>query len=243
MDVLEKEQIDRQAVASHWYYEAKYQLLKKHLATLNLDQSTFSSADVGAGLGIFLHKMELDHLASCERSIGVDPACPSLQKAFSSEIFIHPAFPEGSQFDLMIMMDVLEHVEDDLRVLTDSLSYVRDAGYVFITVPAIPFLWSAHDRFLGHYRRYTLGSLEGLIQKAGNLKILRSHYYFAGILPAVVPYRLMRSLVQTPIASDMGVLPKGLNRWLAHFCRLELKVAQSNRIGGLTAVALCQLIP
>lgn len=243
MDVLEKEQIDGNAIASHWYYEAKYQLIKKHIAQLDLEPSTFSCVDVGAGLGIFLHKMELNNLASCQRSIGVDPACTSIQKAFSSEIQIHPHFPEGSLFDLMIMMDVLEHVEDDFQVLTHSLSHLRDYGYLLITVPAIPLLWSAHDRFLGHYRRYTLDSLEKLIQKSGNLKLLRSHYYFAGILPVVVPYRLMRTLVQTPTTSDMGTLPKFLNRWLDYFCRLELKVTHSNRTCGLTAVAVCQLIP
>ena len=241
MDVVEKSQLDASSAASHWYYEAKFRLLQKHLLSLPLVPSDFTCADVGSGLGIFLHKLETAGLASQSRSIGVDPAYSTPHKAYQSGITIYPAFPPDSLYDVLMLMDVLEHVGDDAALLEHAAAHTTRPGYVFITVPALPALWSSHDIFLGHYRRYTLQSLERLIRKNNRLEILKLHYFFAGILPAAIPVRLMKAGRTTPVNSDMAPVPEPWNRWLAEYCKLELAVATHNRIAGLTAVALCKI--
>jgi hypothetical protein len=112
---------------------------------------------------------------------------------------------------------------------------------VLITVPALPVLWSAHDRFLGHFRRYTLASLERLILATGQLEMIELHYYFACILPAAVPVRLLRARAESPMNSDMSAVPAALNSLLTRYCKMELGVAKLNQRAGLTAVALCKL--
>ncbi|HEX8372074.1 MAG TPA: methyltransferase domain-containing protein [Chthoniobacterales bacterium] len=241
MDVVEREQLDSAVISNHWYYEAKFALLEKHVRSLPLALDSFTSADVGSGLGLFLHKMEKVGLASPGRSIGVDPAYDSPQKAFQSEIIIHPGFPELEVFDLLMLMDVLEHVEDDLALLKNTLRRASHNGFVLITVPALPVLWSAHDRFLGHFRRYTLASLERLILATGQLEMIELHYYFACILPAAVPVRLLRARAESPMNSDMSAVPAALNSLLTRYCKMELGVAKLNQRAGLTAVALCKL--
>lgn len=86
--------------------------------------------------------------------------------------------------------DVVEHIEDDDRFLTNMFSYLTHNGLVFITVPAYAFLWSAEDKVAGHFRRYTLPEITKTLQTAG-FRIEYATYIFS-ILP--VPIFLTRSL-------------------------------------------------
>ncbi len=74
---------------------------------------------------------------------------------------------ENQSFDLIAMLDVLEHIEDDigsLRALGDRLGI---DGSILITVPALPWLWSEHDEVHHHKRRYTKASLKKVLRRAG----------------------------------------------------------------------------
>ena len=240
MDIVEREQLNLKIVANHWYYESKYQLLKMHLHALPLQMDSFRTVDVGTGLGLFLHKLELDKLASPTRSAGIDPGYSTAGNVFESNIPIFPDFPAGVKFDLALLMDVLEHVEDDKALLSDVISHMDNRGYMFITVPALPMLWSGHDRFLGHFRRYTLTSLRNLILSTGELEIISLHYHFASILPVVIPIRLLNSFTNNPESSDMRPIPTILNSILKKICMLELRCCQKNLVAGLSVVALCK---
>jgi SAM-dependent methyltransferase len=241
MDIVERTQLEHAGVAEHWYYDSKYKLLRSYIQKLPLGKNTLETADVGSGLGIFLHKMEVDGLASSDRSMGIDPAYQMVTKAIHSSIPIHPNFPDESRFDLILMMDVLEHVENDLELITSVIKHMKKQSYLAITVPALPMLWSAHDRFLGHYRRYTLGSLQRLINACGCFEILSCHYYFASILPVAIPVRWCQSKKKNVRSSDMARIPPLLNSLLKRVCSFELQLSKYNTFAGLTAFALCKL--
>ena len=240
MDVVEQEQLNADVAASHWYYDSKYALIKKHIDALGVNKTSLTTADVGTGIGLFLHKMEVDGYASPERSIGIDPAHQDPTTAFHSQIPIQANFPKDRNYDLLLMMDVLEHVEDDNAMLQDVIPHVKKDGLVFITVPALPMLWSSHDRFLGHYRRYTLKSLRKLVEDSGRLELVSLHYYFAVTLPLALPMRLMHRKRTDFSSSDMRPVSKIWNSVFKWICRCELPFAILNRFAGLTAVALCR---
>ncbi len=89
--------------------------------------------------------------------------------------------PQG-KFDLILMLDVLEHMETDSKFLDQLVSGNLDAdGFIVISVPAWPALFSAHDRALGHFRRYTPGGARALITGQG-LRILRSGGLFHSLI-------------------------------------------------------------
>lgn len=240
MDLIEKTQLDEQIISEHWYYESKYQLVKQHLQSLPLELNSFRIADVGTGLGFFLHKLELDGFASPLRSIGVDIGYSNPANVINSNIVIYPHFPYTNKYNTILLMDVLEHVKNDAAFLEDVISHLSRHGYILITVPAFPLLWSGHDRYLGHYRRYTISTLKNLIAGTGTMEILSLHYYFASVLPLALPIRLMRSFVKQPDASDMQALPSTINWFLKKICYLELKVSNKNVFAGLSVVALCK---
>ena len=88
------------------------------------------------------------------------------------------------------MFDVLEHIEDDVGTLAWLARVIRPSGRLYLTVPALPWLWSVEDEHLGHHRRYTQAKLVRLVTEAG-FEVDLASYLFA---PLVGPVLLLRSL-------------------------------------------------
>ncbi len=90
---------------------------------------------------------------------------------------------EDKKFDFILIMDVLEHNEDDLGFLAGLKDYLKEDGVIFITVPAYQFLFSNHDVVLHHFRRYNHKQLASLVRDA-QLKAVDWHYFYASLVPA-----------------------------------------------------------
>jgi len=67
------------------------------------------------------------------------------------------------KFDTVVFIHVLEHIEEDSRALTTIHDCLEPNGFVLIEVPALPWLFSAHDKTLGHYRRYNKRMLKSIV--------------------------------------------------------------------------------
>jgi SAM-dependent methyltransferase len=90
----------------------------------------------------------------------------------------------AARFPLVLLLDVLEHVEDDRAFLAEiAAENLAAGGHVLVSVPAWPRLYSEHDRRLGHHRRYTPASARALLASAG-LRIARSGGLFHSLLLA-----------------------------------------------------------
>jgi SAM-dependent methyltransferase len=87
--------------------------------------------------------------------------------------------PEN-KLDCLIMMDVLEHVQDDNQFFGSAVNKLKDGGTILITVPAWPFLFSVHDVNMHHYRRYNRKQLIDLL-KHERIKIERCHYFYTSL--------------------------------------------------------------
>jgi len=97
------------------------------------------------------------------------------------------------KFDIITMLDVLEHEEDDLALLRRVADRLADDGVMLLTVPAFQSLFSRHDIFLRHYRRYSLGRLTAVARAAGLAPEIRGYLFTSLLLPrlaAVVTQRL-----------------------------------------------------
>ncbi len=86
------------------------------------------------------------------------------------------ALLKTDSIDCLIMMDVLEHIENENAFLQQVLETLTPGGKIIITVPAFQFVFSSHDLFLKHYRRYNRKNLVGLLRKNGI--IIEQAYYF-----------------------------------------------------------------
>jgi len=101
-----------------------------------------------------------------------------------------------------ILMDVLEHVHDDDAFLREILKKLSVDALVVITVPAFQLLFSNHDAFLKHYRRYNRKQLLSLLY-SNNLTVEKTHYFFTSLFFA----RLLSLPLakRKPVASQSGI--------------------------------------
>lgn len=89
----------------------------------------------------------------------------------------------SNTYDAMVLLNVLEHIEDDAAAAMHIARMLRPGGVAVIEVPAGPELFDDYDRALRHFRRYTLHGLCKLIEGAG-LRVERRNYLGALIYPA-----------------------------------------------------------
>ena len=129
--------------------------------------------------------------------------------------------PFECDFDLICLLDVLEHVDDDLLALRSINNKLRPGGKVLVTVPAYQFLWSGIDVAAHHKRRYMLGQLMRVMQEA-EFKLLYSTYFSMFLFPIIggIKY-LNKILAKKPGPSDVGILPSFINTSLIYIFSSE----------------------
>jgi SAM-dependent methyltransferase len=182
MDVKE-DSILGEDLGRHWYYVSKGRAMLDVLGDVRADEVL----DVGAGSGVFSRLLLDEH--RCVRATCVDPAYSdaALADTHDPRMVRRRELAEPTQ-PLVLMMDVLEHVDDDVALLMHYTRHLPPHGRVLVSVPAFQALWSGHDDFLEHRRRYTRSSLERVVRAAG-LDVLRTRYFYGLLLPLAAATR------------------------------------------------------
>lgn len=101
------------------------------------------------------------------------------------------AIPYVEHFDIIGLFDVLEHIEDDARVLAQAHRALRHGGGLMITVPQHGFLWSQYDEHAHHVRRYGARELRARLLQAG-FRIVMMTSFVSLLLPLMMASRFMR---------------------------------------------------
>ena len=146
------------------------------------------------------------------------------------------------KFDVIICLDVLEHIADDLTALKTIHHLLKTDGRLILTVPVYPWLFSYWDKILGHYRRYTPSRLERVLKRA-KLKPIKITFVYTFLLPLIVPFRLIRQIVFTRIKpqSDFINLPMWLHKLLFKLASVEHKFLRSYNLPfGLSLFCIVQ---
>ena len=236
---LKEEDILGQAIYDHWYYIAKGRALRQFLGSIKVPQVL----DVGAGSGIFSRQL-LD-AGICDSAICVDPNYDKehIEEHNGKTIEFTRSIDNTTQH-LSLMMDVLEHVPDDTALVKEYSDTMEKGAYVLITVPAFSFLWSGHDVFLEHYRRYTPKMLHRAVQDAG-LEVVQTRLFFASLFPLVALIRLVKNVLRKKGAieprSELAIYPKWLNKLLIAIHGIErVSLFRINKLAGLSIFCLCR---
>lgn len=222
------------SIGRHWYYRAKASAM---LAMLSPAASR-TLLDVGAGSGFFSRHLLAHDAAEEAWCIDTSYAEEADEHAQGKPIHFRRTI-DRLDADLVLLMDVLEHVEDDAGLLLEYVAKVPAGCRFLVTVPAFQFLWSGHDVFLGHRRRYTLKQLEATVEKAG-LTCLRGNYFFALTFPLAASLRLWQRAAARDATPRSQLAPHSppVNALLELLCRVELPFMKANRLAGLSAFCL-----
>jgi 2-polyprenyl-3-methyl-5-hydroxy-6-metoxy-1,4-benzoquinol methylase len=230
---LKEEDILGADIAQHWYYRSKAAALRRAVARLNPQRLL----DVGAGSGFFSRHLLSEGGAQSALCVDIGYDRDRDDRVGSKPV-LYRRDCGATDCDLVLMMDVLEHVDDDRGLVRHYAAKVPSGAHFLVTVPAFRFLWSGHDVFLEHKRRYRLGEIEAAMRDAG-LVIVKGAYYFGLVFPLAAAVRLATRSDAQPRSSlkKHGALTNGL---LTAICAAELPLFPLNRLAGLSAFVLAR---
>ena len=144
------------------------------------------------------------------------------------------------KFDFIIMMDVLEHIENDKGYLKDILEYLSSNGTIFITVPAFMSLYSLHDEELKHFRRYNHDQLSKIIEYAGLNEINWSYFYFSLIIGRLLTKNQTKNLGGWAKPND-SIITKSITKLLNIDFRILRTLSNLGiHIPGLSLMSICK---
>jgi len=229
MDVKE-EVILGSNIGSHWYYISKAKALVKLLGEFESSKVL----DVGAGSGYFSKYILANTHVSEACCVDVEYGRDEVKDEHGKKISFTSSV-QKTDSKLVLMMDVLEHVDDE-GLLIEYIKKVDSGTKFVISVPAFTFLWSDHDDYLEHKRRYTLKQLENVVVRSG-LNVLHSSYYFAGVFPIAAFMRLAGKLGKKRRVKPKSHLKQHsviVNYLLKTVSILECVFVPYNKLFGLT---------
>lgn len=222
----------------HWYYISKARAIKSLIG----QEPVGSLLDVGAGSGVFSRILVEDGIA--QEAVCVDPNYDDeWLEAHRSDCLVFKRSVNIVDAPLVLMIDVIEHVDDDIGLIAEYSSRAKEGARFLISVPAFNFLWSSHDDFLEHRRRYTLDMLTAAVEAAG-LEVVSTRYFFGMLFPAVAALRLADRALNGDRAATKSALksvPNWLNNTLVAIHDVErAALFPMNKLAGVTAFCLAR---
>jgi 2-polyprenyl-3-methyl-5-hydroxy-6-metoxy-1,4-benzoquinol methylase len=206
----------------HWWFVAKKEIVLDVIRKYAPKKKELKILDVGCGSGLMLNSLE-----KIGKVFGMDMHDDAL--AFSREIFsgqiekgFLPAnipYPKDT-FDLVMLLDVIEHVEEDVDSLKSIREHMSVGGKAVITVPATMLLWSDHDVVNEHKRRYSYRELKSKLLSVG-FHIEKISYYNTLLFPIVLAIRMVHYVTRRKGKSDMDLPNPVLNFLLKNIFAFE----------------------
>lgn len=181
----------------HWWFVARRKILTQFLTNLKLENDA-KILEVGAGTG---GNIDMLKQFGCVTALeGSSVALEHLKHKKDIKIIASYLTSElqsnTEKYDLIVLFDVLEHIENDDQALDILEKKLKPNGKLLITVPALKSLWSDHDVTHHHHRRYTLNELKKLISNK-NLKINRGTYFNTFLFPLIFIARFSLSFFKS----------------------------------------------
>lgn len=206
----------------YWWHVGRRFVLKSFLKRF-LKTTENQILEVGCGTG-----GNLEVLGEWGEVVGLDISPEALafcQKKGFNNLVLGSAEKinfADNYFNLVVALDVLEHLVDDFKAIKESERVLKQGGYLLVTVPAYRFLWSEHDRALSHQRRYLAGELQEKLKQA-DFRIIKISYLVSFVFPAVLVYRLFRKAIFPQAKRNLAYvfLPEFFNRFFILLLRFE----------------------
>lgn len=201
----------------HWWFVGRRQIIDSFIRQLHLPKNA-EILEVGCGTGgnlvmLSAHgrvdAMEINEIA-CELA-------NQRQVTKVKNGSLPDDIPFKGKYDLIVILDVLEHLDNDLAALKALYAKLKPGAWLLITVPAYQFLWSQHDEINHHKRRYVLKNLQQVVHKA-DYELHYKSYFNTLLFPLIALLRFLSKFLPINTDSqrqgDLRIPSQSINRFL-----------------------------
>ncbi len=210
----------REHQEAHWWFRARREILTRALRGLSLAPDS-EILEIGCGTG-----GNLAMLAEFGNVCGVEmheEACAYARSSSGKDIrvgFLPDNVPFDGKFDLICLLDVVEHIEHDQQALSSLKSMLKPGGRIVITVPAYQWMYGKHDVLLHHFRRYSRDGLRSVV-RGSDIEIGKLSYFNTLMFPVTVLAFILDKLTPVDKFTGYDVPARWLNATFYNIFRLE----------------------
>jgi len=228
--------------SSHWWFVARRKIIQRAINNLDLPRN-IRILDAGCGNGDNLSLLStFGDLVAFEKN---EYALKTAKSKKIGEIYkaeLPDKLPNTikTNFDLIVLLDVLEHIDDDSKSLTTVRKLMNNKGIILITVPAFQWLWSEHDVIHHHKRRYSKSELREKLDSSG-FRIKYISYFNTLLFPFALVERIGQKIF-SPSNPEILELPNNKINFLLEKI-FSLEAIFMNKISlpfGLSLVAIAE---
>ena len=187
----------------HWWFAGRRDAVYDLIQRIQLP-ATAAILEIGCSGGPLMQRLRA---AGYTDLTGIDVSAPAIELAQARGV-PNVSVMDGAalefadtRFDLVIASDVLEHIENEAKALSEWTRVLKPGGQMLVFVPAHSYLWSEHDVVNHHFRRYSRAGLVAALIRAG-LRPSRSSFWNAAMYFPTAALRLGRRLVSGPVSSE-----------------------------------------
>ncbi len=240
MDRHEYEKMYRTEKTYFWFV-AKQRLIERLAAKYTANDDKIILLDIGCGTGA-----NLESLGRFRDAWGLDHSEPALEcctrrgltrlvRGSAGKLPL-----EDDTFELACLLDIIEHLPDDMAALAEAYRVLTPGGCLLVTVPAYPLLWGSHDRAMGHIRRYRKTDLAHMLRGSG-FELVRLTHFMGLLFPLLLPVRLLQKRLGSDTRTISYDLPDPLNRLLMRITDIERRLLDRLDMPfGTSLVAVCR---
>ncbi|HWI85812.1 MAG TPA: class I SAM-dependent methyltransferase [Sphingomonas sp.] len=214
---MERHVYDRMAEIDrdHWWFVGRRRILSALIQRFRPKPEPLRILEVGCGTGSNIAMLQQFGMVDAvepddhARAFAANRTGLAIKGGYLPDVQL-----EDGYYDLIVLLDVLEHIPDDLGALVALKPKLAPGGRLLLAVPAMPSLWSGHDVAHHHQRRYTVRTLEHVVRAAGFRKLHRGAFNTL-LLPAIVGVRLLNRLLGRTGGDEDRIPSPPVNRLLA----------------------------
>jgi SAM-dependent methyltransferase len=188
---------------THWWYVARRKILSDLIAREIKPVKGVQILEIGCGTGhnfpVLTRFGHVDALEIDDSARAI--ASERLGRAVGSTPLPELSGVADASYDLIALLDVLEHIEGDLAALSSIRAKLRPGGHVLLTVPANQWMWSAHDAVHHHHRRYNRSTLSKVVAAAG-LRVQMVSHFNSLLFPLAAAVRIAGKITGREEADD-----------------------------------------
>jgi SAM-dependent methyltransferase len=208
---------------NHWWWRVREEVLVGKIRRTLRAGSGARILDVGCGAALFFDALQpFGHVEGIES----DRTAVEQSGKWKDHIMVgdlNDAYEPAAPFDLILMLDVLEHVHRPDQLLRRAGELLTPNGRILVTTPAFNWLWTTHDDINHHVTRYTAGTMRKTVRRAG-LVTVECRYMFQSLVGPKLLVRVREAL--TSAAPRVPTVPPRIvNRAVQKWFRLEYAVA------------------